>query len=88
MVQSGANSSMNHPSSSIRGGASLQPTPANNVGGGRGLGDGGWTKGGTSASENKQRQQRQGSESMDQGRGQERWWRRASDPTKDSVNNL
>ncbi|PKY03039.1 hypothetical protein P168DRAFT_291196 [Aspergillus campestris IBT 28561] len=42
---------MNHPSTSIRGGASLQPTPANNVGGGRGLGDGGWTKGGTAASE-------------------------------------
>lgn len=36
-----------HPSGGTRGGASVEPTPANNVGGGRGWGDSGFFKGGT-----------------------------------------
>ncbi|KAB8249759.1 hypothetical protein F9C07_2126779 [Aspergillus flavus] len=45
---SGANTHMNeHPSGGTRGGASVEPTPANNVGGGRGWGDSGFFKGGT-----------------------------------------
>ncbi|KAJ5267132.1 hypothetical protein N7478_009940 [Penicillium angulare] len=49
----GANSSSNHPTTSISGGGtSSQPTPANNVGGGSGLGDQGFTKGGSNDSSN------------------------------------
>ncbi|GAB1195172.1 hypothetical protein APSETT444_004426 [Aspergillus pseudonomiae] len=45
---SGANTHMNeHPSGGTRGGASVEPTPANNVGGGQGWGDSGFLKGGT-----------------------------------------
>ncbi|KAB8235047.1 hypothetical protein ETB97_010720 [Aspergillus alliaceus] len=36
-----------HPVTGTRGGASAEPTPANNVGGGRGWGDTGFFKGGT-----------------------------------------
>ncbi|KAF7591128.1 hypothetical protein BBP40_001967 [Aspergillus hancockii] len=36
-----------HPAAGTRGGASAEPTPANNVGGGRGWGDPGFLKGGT-----------------------------------------
>lgn len=37
----------NHPTTSVAGGASAEPTPANNVGGGAGWGDKAFPKGGT-----------------------------------------
>ncbi|KAJ5168602.1 FAD dependent oxidoreductase [Penicillium canariense] len=40
-------SSTNHPTTSVSGGASAQPTPANNVGGGSGWGDQSFRKGGS-----------------------------------------
>ncbi|KAJ5283492.1 FAD dependent oxidoreductase [Penicillium chrysogenum] len=43
----GPNSSTNHPTTAISGGASAKPTPANNAGGGSGWGDPGFVKGGT-----------------------------------------
>lgn len=45
--QDGSNSSGNHPTSALSGGTSAKPTPANNVGGGSGLGDKGFSKGGS-----------------------------------------
>ncbi|KAI9370610.1 hypothetical protein BJX61DRAFT_514855 [Aspergillus egyptiacus] len=43
---SGSTPSGNQPTTSTRGGASAQPTPANNSGGGAGWGDSGFIKGG------------------------------------------
>lgn len=45
--QDGSNSSSNHPTSALSGGTSAKPTPANNVGGGAGIGDKGFLKGGS-----------------------------------------
>lgn len=39
--------SRNHPVTAVAGGASAEPTPANNVGGGAGWGDKAFSKGGT-----------------------------------------
>ncbi len=47
---SGATPSGNQPTTTTRGGASAQPTPANNAGGGSGWGDSGFIKGGMSGS--------------------------------------
>jgi hypothetical protein len=41
----GGNSSRNQQTSSVAGGASATPTPANNVGGGSGMGDMVWNSG-------------------------------------------
>lgn len=38
----------NHPTTAVEGGASAEPTPANNVGGGAGWGDKAFRKGGSS----------------------------------------
>lgn len=43
----GADSARSRLPSSTKGGASAEPTPANNAGGGSGWGDAGFTKGGT-----------------------------------------
>ncbi|KAL4805102.1 hypothetical protein BDV18DRAFT_141946 [Aspergillus unguis] len=49
----GATPSGNQPTTSTRGGASAQPTPANNSGGGAGWGDSGFIKGGMDRVSNK-----------------------------------
>lgn len=47
----GQSSSLNHPTTATTGGASGKPSPANNVGGGTGWGDKGFTKGGINQAE-------------------------------------
>ncbi|KAJ5613023.1 hypothetical protein N7510_006217 [Penicillium lagena] len=47
--QDGSSSSANHPTTATSGGTSAKPTPANNVGGGSGWGDKGFSKGGSDA---------------------------------------